>query len=63
VSDGEQRETLRIDVGAYARELERQRNDLLSEATQLRVAVDQLLAEREELRRQLADAKGEPAAA
>ncbi|WP_030506353.1 hypothetical protein [Microbispora rosea] len=63
MSDGEQRETFRIDVGAYARELEKQRNDLLHEATQLRVAVDQLLGEREELRRQLAEVKGEPAAA
>lgn len=63
MSDGEQRETVRIDVGAYARELEKQRNEWLNEATQLRVAVDQLMTERDELRRQLAEAKGEPAAA
>ena len=63
MSDGEQREPFRIDVGAYARELEKQRNELLHEATQLRVAVDQLMTEREELRRQLAEVKGEPAAA
>lgn len=56
-------ETLKVDVVAYARGVEEQRNAALNQAAQLQAAVDQLLAEREELRRQLADAKGEPAAA
>lgn len=45
---------LTVDLGRYAEQVKRQRNAALDEAAQLRAVVEDLVAERDQLKAQLA---------
>jgi hypothetical protein len=56
-TDGQGSASFSIDLGRYADQLERQRNAALNEAAQWRAAAEELAAERDQLKTELAALK------